>query len=509
MPDIRVNIETPGQTLLDCMVPSDHTPENIISDLLEEMYLPHTGQGGRTISYSLLHVNSDLILPADLALAAAGVRDGDTLRAVRFKRIILGETRAVRPRRILLGERRGEVDVVLTVLDLNRVELIRLPLRATAAGVIRQILVDYNLPARDALGQTIKYRLMSKAWGRSIGDSETLHQAGIPALDRLTVHREEVAGGRPFIPFKRRPHHLARMVQSVVAKYKRLRSGKRTTAVECTVFARPSVSQGETCLIQVFAYDPFDAAVAYRMAKEFDDDAVRRGFKSLETEVTYGSKLTFHLIVPGVVIEGPIQSIDWFGLVCVASFSVTIPESHMPGDLVATVRIASDQVPLGHIKFKLTVVKVDQATSSAAPIGTGHAYKKAFISYARQDISEVFKRVQMLDRLRIKFFQDVLNLKAGENWEAELRRHIKESDLFLLFWSSGASRSKGVLSEIRYALEVKHGDDLAPPEIIPIPIEGPPPVPPPPELAHLHFDDYFLYLQSQAETISHRHGPPH
>ena len=40
------------------------------------------------------------------------------------------------------------------------------------------------------------------------------------------------------------------------------------------------------------------------------------------------------------------------------------------------------------------------------------------------------------------------------------------------------------------------GDDGAPPEIIPVPIEGPPPVAPPPELAHLHFNDRLLYFMA-------------
>jgi hypothetical protein len=49
---------------------------------------------------------------------------------------------------------------------------------------------------------------------------------------------------------------------------------------------------------------------------------------------------------------------------------------------------------------------------------------------------------------------------------------------------------------MRYALRSKGGDDLAPPEIKPIVIEGPPPPPPPMELGHLHFNDYLLYFMN-------------
>jgi hypothetical protein len=64
----------------------------------------------------------------------------------------------------------------------------------------------------------------------------------------------------------------------------------------------------------------------------------------------------------------------------------------------------------------------------------------------------------------------------------------------LLFWSTAAKESPWVLREVRYALERKGGNEAAPPEIRPVPIEGPPPVLPPEELKHLHFNDRLLYF---------------
>jgi hypothetical protein len=59
-----------------------------------------------------------------------------------------------------------------------------------------------------------------------------------------------------------------------------------------------------------------------------------------------------------------------------------------------------------------------------------------------------------------------------------------------LFWSTAAKESKWVLKEALYALERQGKDGLNPPVII----EGPPPVSPPDELQHLHFNDKLLYL---------------
>jgi hypothetical protein len=51
-----------------------------------------------------------------------------------------------------------------------------------------------------------------------------------------------------------------------------------------------------------------------------------------------------------------------------------------------------------------------------------------------------------------------------------------------------------VLKEVQYAMTRNGGDELAPPEILPVIIEGPPPVKAPPELAHLHFNDRMIYF---------------
>ena len=72
-------------------------------------------------------------------------------------------------------------------------------------------------------------------------------------------------------------------------------------------------------------------------------------------------------------------------------------------------------------------------------------------------------------------------------------RYIDECDLFCLFWSKAAKKSKWVKKEVQRALD-RRGDKFdAPPEIIGVPIEGPPMVKPPRNLASIHFDSKLLY----------------
>jgi hypothetical protein len=85
-------------------------------------------------------------------------------------------------------------------------------------------------------------------------------------------------------------------------------------------------------------------------------------------------------------------------------------------------------------------------------------------------------------------------MPEGCNPACALDRKIDESDVFFLFWSTAAKQSEWVIKEVRYAIERRSGDDLGPPEIDPVIIEGPPPVAPPPELKDLHFNDRFLYF---------------
>ena len=269
-------------------------------------------------------------------------------------------------------------------------------------------------------------------------------------------------------------------------------------SVDCTVFAPPAVPMRDSFMIQVFAHLQEQAAEAQKLAQQFDREAEARGFANLEIEVERGSKLTFHLVMSGLEIDEPQQTLVWRGSPASVQFGGTVIKGHPGGNVIGTVTISQAGVPVGHIKFKLTVTANKQSCDrKLRPAGdVARHYERAFVSYASQDRDEVLKRVQMLARLGIEYFQDVLTLEPGQRWERELYRHIDESDLFLLFWSSAAKQSQWVHREIQYAIACRGDDELAPPEIVPIPIEGPPLIEPPPELAHLHFNDYLLYFMA-------------
>jgi hypothetical protein len=100
--------------------------------------------------------------------------------------------------------------------------------------------------------------------------------------------------------------------------------------------------------------------------------------------------------------------------------------------------------------------------------------------------------VQAFQIAGLSVFQDILNLDAGERWQQALYHEIDNCDVFLLFWSHAAAASEWVGKEIEYALARRGGVEEQPPDIQPVPIEGPPLVPPPASLSGLHFNDALL-----------------
>jgi hypothetical protein len=271
--------------------------------------------------------------------------------------------------------------------------------------------------------------------------------------------------------------------------------------VHCSVFAPPGLPRGETVFVQVFAHLPQQAAEAMNLAQTFDEDAQRRTLKSLDLDIPQGERLLFHLALPGLEVDDPVQSLIWQGRTESVQFGVTaaagsdFPRSTVVGTV--SVALGKQQVPVGNIKFKLAITAAESrgVAFRSRPAGeSAHRFLKAFISYASKDRTEVLKRVQLLDALNIDFFQDVLDLAPGQRWEQSLYRHIDECDLFLLFWSTAAKLSPWVMEEVRYALRRKRDDDCLPPEILPVIVEGPPPVEPPENLKHLHFNSKLVYF---------------
>ncbi len=319
-----------------------------------------------------------------------------------------------------------------------------------------------------------------------LGEAEVLMKYGFK--DRAAELLRQVSGELP--------SRVSGPEQNSVRQTAKLRPGRQDT-VNCSVFAPTGLSAGGVMMVQVFAHLVEQVDLVERLALDFDDEARRRGTKTLEGKVAPGARLCFQLFAPGLLIDPPWQTLVWQRKPEAVQFGVQAPVDIQPGTVLASLLVSVDSVPVGHIKFKIAVLQPGAAAAARKQLGRARHYTMAFTSYASQDRDQVLARLQMLSLAGIPYFQDILDLDPGERWQSKLYQKIDQCDLFLLFWSRAARESEWVLKEARYALARQAGDDAAPPEIMPVILEGPPVVEPPQDLAHLHFNDRLIYFMAR------------
>ncbi|MCU0275397.1 MAG: pilus assembly protein PilM [Acidobacteria bacterium] len=369
---------------------------------------------------------------------------------------------------------------------------------------VRDLLAEFDLPAKDspqyapppasapfpATGpQTVleaEKRDDSTSVSERLGEAEVLMKYGF--TDKAAELLRQVTGEFP--------SRISGPEQDNAPKAAKLRPGRQDT-VNCSVFAPTGLNAGSVMMVQVFAHLVEQADLVERLALDFDDEARRRGAKTLEGKVAPGARLGFQLFAPGLLVDPPWQTLVWQGKPEAVQFGVQAPADIQPGTVLASLLVSVDSVPVGHIKFKVDVLRPGAAAAARKQLGRARHYTMAFTSYASRDRDQVLARLQMLSLAGIPFFQDILDIDPGDRWQSKLYQKIDQCDLFLLFWSRAARESEWVLKEARYALARKAGDDAAPPEIMPVILEGPPVVEPPQDLAHLHFNDRLIYFMAK------------
>jgi len=281
---------------------------------------------------------------------------------------------------------------------------------------------------------------------------------------------------------------------------------KEGDEVLCTVFSPLKVSPGDSFLVQVFAHLAAQARKAAALARDADPDAGRRDSAELDARVERGEELVFELTMRGLEVQEPtVMRLVWNGKPKSVKFDVHVPEDCQPKSVTGTVAVNYLNVPVGSLRFKLDIVPRAQAAFEAeraqTPEQTFKRYKYAFISYASEDRAEVLRRVQVLPLVSIEYFQDITSLDPGDRWAKKLYSEIDKSDVFFLFWSKAARDSEWVEKEVLYAIERKHGDEDAAPDIKPVILEGPPPVTPQERLRSLHFNDKMMYFISVEDSL--------
>ena len=189
---VTVDIKIPtNETLKGSQLPFDYTIQMIIDELIDSLELPRLDEQSKHIQYVLRSTQQGRTFVNQENVVTAQIVNGDTLELEPLQQTVQFQTPPPQPEP---SPNSSEINVVLSVMDLNRHETVNLPAVKPVGELIRLIVGNYNLPARDNLNQIIKYKLQSKALGRFLDERISLVEAQIPPLDRLTLHREEIAG---------------------------------------------------------------------------------------------------------------------------------------------------------------------------------------------------------------------------------------------------------------------------------------------------------------------------
>jgi hypothetical protein len=260
-----------------------------------------------------------------------------------------------------------------------------------------------------------------------------------------------------------------------------------------SIFAPNSIKRDEEFMVAVFVHLPSEKEEVIEAAEMLDDEITKRVEKYLKMKVKIGDEILIKLNIDECEIDDEYQKLIWNGRLDSVEFGVTLNSESNKNSLLAKISILINSIPAGNLKFKLKVESDSTSIAYEVPDTLeATSYRRAFISYASPDRNEVLTRTQMLAATGIKYFQDIMNLKPGEIWEKSLYSEIENADVFYLFWSKSAKNSEWVKKEYQYAKDLYEKNNK--PEIVPIPIEGPPSVSPPDDLSHLHFNDGFLYF---------------
>lgn len=138
--------------------------------------------------------------------------------------------------------------------------------------------------------------------------------------------------------------------------------------------------------------------------------------------------------------------------VCPQYSSLLIYESvgKVLADLVAHIRSVSDKEPDDKLPEQCRSI----ANRLLEDISMPSDLPLIFISYARPDLVAAEAVVKLLTSAGFPTWFDKKNLKGGQDWEFEIRKHIRVASLVLVCLSTNAVDRKGFFhKEMRYALD--------------------------------------------------------
>lgn len=321
--------------------------------------------------------------------------------------------------------------------------------------------------------------------------SEALEsRVGLPLTSKIFTYLSTLTGGLAFI-FSVAPALGIKKENIIIPPI----SGQTLEdEVHCTLYAPAKARAGASFVIQIFAHLIEQAEGLEELAKALDAEAKKHVAEKLKRKIKRGSTLTFKLALPGLEADETEESAAWEGEPVEIQFIVSVPDNHASGNRFGKVSVYENNEKIGTITFRIEILARDaqptaiQASDAASALAQMSRKESAFVSYASEDKAEVYNFLRLLDSVGVMYHVDIINIAPGDRWEQKLYEFIDSDDIFLLFWSTAASRSEWVVKEVERAHAKAGKERKNPPKIVIFHLETPPQAEIPEWLSDIHYD---------------------
>ena len=225
----------------------------------------------------------------------------------------------------------------------------------------------------------------------------------------------------------------------------------RKNAVFAALYAPTSTQINQWFRVQVHLYEEGAANAVHQKAKKIDEKAELMGYNPLSMKLRKGMQVNAELTIydKGVRVNRASQSLVWSGRLTSVVFVAKADDPSLKsiaGDVVLSV----DNAPVGVLTFSM---EVSSSPDETTKLGSAKEFKKVFISYAHEDVTTASVVASAYRAQGIPYFFDHHSLEAGSVFDAEIRRNIADSDLFMLLWSKNAAKSEYVEKEYLHAMQ--------------------------------------------------------
>ena len=192
------------------------------------------------------------------------------------------------------------------------------------------------------------------------------------------------------------------------------------------------------------------------VAKKIDDREEDKGFDTyipiLESIIELKCAVTLKIIpnVKEITFEPVKQEIFWHKYIKEISFRFNTDSKDIDKTLTGFIDIFKENLFIGQIPLS---IKVSQEEEPIKVTKTGSKkFESVFLSYSyfNQEIVDNFK--EAYDSIGIDVNTATGKILTGK-WRKQIKKLIKESDIFQLYWSTESSESEGVEEEWKQALE--------------------------------------------------------